>query len=179
MWISGGLVATPSYEYAVTGFDSTYLQWVENGASPYLGAVDYPTNWIYQLEGGNKKEGNFSFADSTMAQQAETLTKVELSIRRYDEDSPDTGAPVLRAYVWDGSAWTYFDVPASLFAWAWKTVDITSVIDTWAKLDGCKIYLSVVVGPGGLSEVDAAKLIATTTVPSKKKPVGDGLTFAI
>jgi len=43
-------------------------------------------------------------------------------------------------YLWDGTAWTAsgIDLPST---WGWANVVVTSILDTWGKIDGAQMYV--------------------------------------
>jgi len=162
----------------VNAKDDTYKEWTEIGAKPFLSAIDFPANYISKANGLPSRDGIFDFDDSGPLENIETLTKVELEVYLGAVDDPDTGFPVLTAWVWDGVSYTAFTVPVDNYAWAWKSVDISSKINTWAKLDGCRVYLRVLCGAEASINADAMRLKATTVPPVvARHPIGNGLTW--
>jgi hypothetical protein len=157
-----------AYYYYVNAFDATYVTWVEIGSSPYLSTQNQPTDYIYYLGvGTGKQEGNWDFADSG-AENSETISTVELEV--YGKADPDPEFelnPTIYAYVWDGSTWTYFNM-STLFTgvWGWRSISILSKINSWAKVDGCRLYIKY-TGFDTLQNcyVDAARLKVTTAAP--------------
>lgn len=155
------------YYYYVNAFDSTYTQWTVNGASPYLGAIDYPANYITMA--GNFqgfKEGIFDFPNSG-AENGETLQNVFVEVYHKSTFDPDLGCPAVTAFVYDGSSWTSYDVSnINDSVWEWISADISAVINTWAKLDACRVYLQYdgYVSSYG-TQVDCMRLKATTAAP--------------
>jgi hypothetical protein len=159
------LEASPYYYYA-DAFDGTYTQWTVIGASPYLGTIDYPVNFI-NLGGVyyHFKEGIFSFPASG-AEHSQIFSKAELEVYGKAVYDLDLGPPSVIAFVWDGSSWTPYDVVLNE-DWGWVTVDISDKINTWAKLDGCRVYLEYngYVTTYG-AQIDAMRLTATILVGS-------------
>lgn len=169
----------PTYYYYTNSFDGTYLDWIEFGTSPYLSAIDYPTNYISAPLGTHKCEGIWNFPNSG-AENAETLNSVEIEIYSTESEDPDLGYPTLSIYVYDGSSWTLFTKSMDTGAWSWKAKDISSVINTWAKLDACKIYYRISLVGDQTLLIDCMRLKATTTAvvvpkaglhPSKIVPI--------
>jgi len=157
--------ATTGYKY-VDGFTATYVAWTEYGSSPYLSAIDYPTNYIYL--GLNKvgyKEGNWSFADATSTESTYTLTDVKVQFYGYGEEDPDVGNPVISVYVYDGSVWSSYHIVDILGGFGWyQTVSVFDHIGTWAEVNSTLIYITgTTVGDMQILIGDCARLILTYT----------------
>ncbi|MEM4704267.1 MAG: hypothetical protein QXJ02_04290 [Candidatus Bathyarchaeia archaeon] len=168
-----------AYTYLVNAFSNTFSEWQKMGSSPYLNAVDAPANFVRRASGANKRIGYFDFQDSG-AEKAETLDRVYLELYLRASDDPETGFPSLKAFVYNGQSWTAFNIPADSLFWAWKTVDVTSVIDCWEKVDGCRVYLQATCGTDAWVEVDCMKIKASTVAgESLRTSFGDGLTWVM
>jgi len=157
--------ATTGYKY-VDGFTSTYLEWIEYGSSPYLSAIDYPTNYIYLgINQVGKKEGNFSFSDSTALEKTYTLTDVKVQFYGYGEEDIDIGPPTVSVCIYDGSTWSpehFVEVYAG-FAW-YSTVTLFDHVSTWTELDAALIYVKgYTSGTMQILIGDCARLIITYT----------------
>jgi len=146
----------------VNAFDSTYLEWSETGSSPYLSTINYPTAFIGQLDSTTKREGYFDFTNSG-SENTETLNNVYVECYLRAVDDIDSGFPALSAYVYDGSTWNLFTVQVNNYVFAWKTVEITSKINSWSKVDGCRVYLSVKCWAEGSITVDCMRLKVIST----------------
>ncbi len=129
--------------------DETRTGWTRIGANPYLDAIDYNTNYIYATVAG-KEVGNFSFTDS--GKSTETINSVTVQIYAQQSNSKN-----LQVFVWDGSSWTSLGTQTLTTSWRWENYTATTVLDTWAKIDGAKIYLRTESG-AGTYEVDCARL---------------------
>jgi len=155
--------ASPDYYYYVNSFSGTYVDWESVGTSPYLNAVDYPSNYVY-IAGAksNKKIGNFGFQDAG-SEQSETISKVFVEINGYASEDPDIGYPAVRLYVYDGSTWTLYSYIPLTSTKQWISVDVSSKINTWAKVNACQIYL-VYIGytPFQDALVDTARIKVQT-----------------
>jgi hypothetical protein len=167
---------TTTYYY-VNSFDNTTRQWTEVGASPWLDTINYPTAYIHTTS-NTKTHRAFGFPNSG-AENAETLTKVELELYCMGEEDPDVGTPSISVYISDGVTWTSMGNMPTPLAWAWVAKDITSKINTWAKLDACQLYVISVTPVGMHIWLDAARLKATSTpvagAAKKRLLVGVGL----
>jgi hypothetical protein len=166
------------YYYYVNSFSGTYTDWTRVGTSPYLNAVDYPANYVY-ITGTqrNKRIGYFGFQDAG-AEQSETISKVYVEINGYASFDPDIGYPTVNLYVYDGSTWTLFSSIALTSTKQWISIDVSSIINTWAKVNACQIYL-VYTGYTSLQDalVDAARIKVQTAVAVVKRPIMDGLIY--
>jgi len=132
---------TTTYYY-VNAFDNARPDWIKYGASPYLGTIDYPANYIFTGGGADgtliEETGNYDFQNSG-SENAEVIDSV--AVEFYKKDCLNNPASV-RVYVWNGSAWVDVGVLAlSNNVWGWISIDVSSVIDSWSKVDGCRVYL--------------------------------------
>ena len=134
----------PTKTYYVNGFDNTYFDWIKIGTSPYLSTQNQPTDYVYKVARGvGKKIGDFSFPNSG-AENANTLTDVKVYIYGKTGEDPDLGQNSITFGVHDGSSYTEFiHTPGT--SWGWTSKSIFSKINTWAKLDACKIYLRTTI----------------------------------
>jgi len=169
------------YYYYVNADDLLYGQWTSrNGDSPYLNAIDYPNNYIYNIAGlPARKEGVYDFQNHG-AESAEAITKVELEVYTLGVEDPDTGMPTLSGYIWNGAAYSAIASQLAPDVWGWLTWDITATIGTWAKVDSMRCYLLTTCG-GASAEIwaDCMRLKVTTatvaTVMLARLKVGVGL----
>ena len=125
-------------EVYTNAFDNTYVAWVEVGSSPYLHASD--ADYIDKLTSKTTtyKEGNWSFPNSA---GSGTITSVKLrfEVKRSDLLGDDLGVTV---YVWNGASWISVGILAlDSTSYAWEEIDVSSILDTWAKINGAKVYL--------------------------------------
>lgn len=122
-------------ELFVNAFDGTFLDWSETGDSPYLNDSD--DNWISEGYTGTDKEGYFDFANSGVG--VGTINSVKVSV----ENNWLYGVKTCKLFVWNGSAWVDKGVitPDTEFPnFSWIDVDVSAEIDSWAKIDGCRVY---------------------------------------
>jgi len=143
----------------VTGFTSADLEWTEVGSSPYLGAIDYPSNYFYTAT-RSIRESRFTYADSVKT--VNTLSTVQICLYAYG-----AGDDQIEVSVWDGSANTVVGSITPTTTWAWYNQTCTTILNTWTKVQaaGLRVY-SVRVG-STMSEVrvDASLLRVTSLRP--------------
>jgi hypothetical protein len=149
-------------ELFVDSFSNRLTGWSKVGSSPYLGVIDYPTNYIAANADGST--GDYGFTDSA---DLGTITKVEVSLyTRWILTQINNSCSV---YLKNNGTWVYVgDIFYSLL-WTWKTFDVTSTVNltpwTWTKVNAALMYL--VFDKFGLEtsgvQIDAAKLIVTYT----------------
>jgi KaiC/GvpD/RAD55 family RecA-like ATPase len=116
-------------------FDNTRTGWTKHGTDPYLDAQDYPTEYVWMGLDRTQSIGDFSFQNSSKS--SETINSVTLRVYAWKEDSQDT----LWVYLWDNSSWGNAYNVARTPA-GWTEFDVTSRLDTWAKIDIAKIYFN-------------------------------------
>lgn len=130
-----------------------------NGADTFL--------LFYNFDNPNNMEtGNYGFQDSGKSMEA--VNSVTLGIYcQYESDGDDKIQP----YIYDGATWTQLQsiTPHSHgTSYAWKELDVSSVLNTWWKIDYAKLYM-VYEQVGSTAEcidVDAAKLIVDYSLDS-------------
>lgn len=133
----------------VNADDETRTDWTRNGTNPYLDAIDYPTNFV-NASGNNLQVGDFNFTDS--GKSTETIINVTAQIYARNSDSDS-----LEVYMWNGSSYPLLDSQGLTPSWQWVNYTATTVLDTWTKIDGAKMYVKSLTN-GGPYEIDCARL---------------------
>jgi len=141
----------------VNADDETRTDWTRVGTNPYLDAIDYNTNYV-NVSGNNLVVGDFNFTDS--GKSTETIDGV--TVQLYAKQSGTNNN--LEVFVWDGSVWTTLGVQVTPTSWGWMNWTATTVLDTWTKIDGAKIYIKSRAAVGTY-EVDCARLKVDYTAP--------------
>jgi len=109
----------------VDGFDSTYMEWAESGSSPY---IDDSNDYIYESSDGDR-EGYFTFADTTHS--GDIFNSVEIYLECYQVGSGEW----FEVWIYDGSSWSDLGDITPDTSYSWKSMNITSKIDSWTKAD--------------------------------------------
>jgi len=130
--------------------DLRITEWNPIGTTPYLNAVDYNINYI-STQAKNKIDGDYYFADSGKS----TQTIINVTVQIYGMHSLTNKQ--LEVFVWDGSSYTSLGLQTLPTSWSWMNYTATTVLDTWAKIDGAKIYLKS-SDNGATYYVDCARL---------------------
>lgn len=139
----------------VNTLDFSMEDWNEYGF-PYeevLNAIDYyePVNFGYIATSSKDYfEGDFFFNDSGKTTETIISVTVQLYARNPDSDS-------LEVYMWNGSSYLLLGSQGLTPSWGWVNYTATTVLDTWTKIDGAKIYIKSLTN-GGPYEVDCARL---------------------
>jgi len=164
-------------EIYVNAFDATYVAWAEVGNTPYLHDTD--TDYISRLTSKTLtySEGIWTFPNSA---GSGTITSVKLRFetKRSSLLGDDEGVIV---YVWDGASW----VNAGYIAlwstsYAWEELDVSSILNTWAKINGAQVYLETTTAVGVTSTLyvrRCTRKVDYGAVVVAEKTQGDGLTF--
>jgi len=116
----------------VNGFDLTYTDWSTSGISPYINDSD---DYIYTMAWDGAEEGNFTFADTVHS--GDTFNFVEIYFECYQEGSGEW----FDVWIYDGSSWTDIGDITPDSSYSWKSMNVTSKIDSWTKVDSCQIYV--------------------------------------
>ena len=124
-------------EVYTNSFDSTYVAWFEIGSTPYL----QDTNTDYIQEDSARlvtyKEGCWSFPNSA---GSGTINSVKLRFEAMRSNAG--GDAVVAVYVWDGTSWIAIGNLAPIStSYAWVEMDVSSTLNTWAKINGAKVYV--------------------------------------
>jgi len=156
--------ASSPYYYYVNSRDTTYQQWTRVGSTPYLNAIDYPTNYIYIIgKLLNKLEGDFSFANPG-SETSETLSKVYIETYCKGVYDPDVG-PNVAVSVYDGSSWSTYYLVATPASFGWVSIDVTTKLDTWTKVTNAKArYRYITVSSTDNAYIDCVRLKTETTI---------------
>jgi len=118
-----------------------------------LNAIDYDEpspKWI-ETSVKNKLEGDFFFANSSKSTEPIINVTVQVYARNSDSDS-------LAVYVWDEYSYAELEVQALTPSWQWVNYTATTVLDTWAKVDGAKMNVGSKAN-GGPYQIDCARLL--------------------
>ena len=119
-------------EVYTNAFSARLFDWSAIGNSPYL----QDTNTDY-IESGTVAcdEGDWTFPNSA---GSGTINSVKLRLEGR-QSSAISGATTV--YVWDGSAWQSLGSLPLTQTYAWYELDVTSILNSWAKINGAKVYV--------------------------------------
>ena len=123
-------------EVYTNAFDARRVAWVEVGSSPYL--HDTTVDYIY-VATNSLEEGDWSFSASA---GSGTINSVKL---RFENKISVKYAGSVETYVWDGSEWVFVGEFGGISTtYVWEEIDVSWVLDTWAKINGAEVYLNYV-----------------------------------
>ena len=147
----------------VDGLGTERTDWTRVGTTPYLDAQDQPSHYVHNAV--KKAEiGDFTFAD-TARPHTDTLNSVTLYAY-----SRKIGPPTLDFYLWDGTGWTDTGLACDVSGlWSWESVNVSAILDTWAKVDGAKLYIKQ-PNDEDQAEVDAVYLLIDYTATGVGHP---------
>ena len=110
----------------VIAYDGLIGGWTLVGTPPYLDVQDEPINYVYSIS-RNLNDGYYTFQTTT---KTGTIISVTLYIYAYGGASNDF--TTLLDLIDTG-----LGPPAS---WGWVNVDVTAILDTWAKINAVSMY---------------------------------------
>jgi hypothetical protein len=113
-------------------FDDSLLVWTEVGSSPYLSDSD--ANYIYTST-NLAKEGNWTFATSA---GSGTINSIKL---RFEANVTVADCGGFDVYVWNGASWVNVGTIYPTTTMAWNEIDVSSTLNTWAKINGVEVYI--------------------------------------
>ncbi|NQU98226.1 hypothetical protein HQ533_02060 [Candidatus Woesearchaeota archaeon] len=146
------------------GTEKPPTTWIPVGTTPYLNAQDEPNHYVWIDRRNVETYGDFNFTNSSVSG---TIDSVYLYVYGYKVSALD----ILLIQLWNGSTWTPYTF--TLTAYGWQSYNVSTVLDTWAKIDGAKIYLDAdnnIPGGKGAIYVDAAYLNVSYSVPDTIAP---------
>jgi hypothetical protein len=127
------LFVKPSYATTVTlavnSYDLTYNQWNKYGVSPYLHDDDNAGNYIAK-QASAQKDGYYGFSD--LPSEITSFSSVTLKIKTWNRPY---------VYLWNGASWVQVFTYTDQSGWTYSEVDVSSQLDTVAKVNGAKIYV--------------------------------------
>jgi len=151
--------ATRSETLPVDNFIETKTGWTRVGASPWLNAIEVvPTNYI-ETDVRDDEIGDFTFEYTP---ETGIISLVEVRLWCMQESG---GNDQIEIYVWDGSVWSLAGtITPNPDGFTYSSVDVTAILDTWAKINNAKMYLiKKTVGAKQLVTVDYAEIRVTYT----------------
>lgn len=117
----------------IDALDATWTQWDEIGTNPYLHNTQ-TTDRIETIATGNQ-HGWFTYTNS--GKSAEDITFVKIIITVYGD-----GNDAVHVYLHDGvSEHDLGSLTGDPETWTDEVIDVTSILNTWAKIDAAKIRL--------------------------------------
>ena len=119
-------------EVYTNSFDATYVAWIETGVTPYLQDTD--ADYI-RTSTNAYKEGNWSFPAST---GSGTINSVKV---RFEAWVTAELCGQFYVYVWDGASWVNAGTVTPDVAVGWSEIDVSSILNTWEKINGAKVYI--------------------------------------
>ncbi len=126
-------IANPDKETLyIDGFDSTYTEWETSGSSPYLDDSD---SYIYDHNNGDL-EGYFAFADTDHS--GDVFNSVEIYFECFQAASGEW----FEVWIYNGSSWSDMGDIFPDSSYSWKSLNVTSTIDSWTKVDACQLYVA-------------------------------------
>jgi len=111
--------------------------WTKVGTTPYLDAIDYPINYIHN-DTNEDEIGNFDFADS-----ARTTVPQSVLLRIHCRKEVSGGT--IKIYIDSGAGFVDAGTITPDVGWADKEFDVSSILDTYEKVNAAKIYLRHVI----------------------------------
>ncbi|MCJ7424960.1 hypothetical protein MUP01_11950 [Candidatus Bathyarchaeota archaeon] len=123
----------PVEDVYTNAFDASRVAWVETGVSPYL--HDTNIDWI-GTNIANVEEGDWAFPVSA---GSDAINSVKVRLENY---VTALGCGLVRVYVWNGAIWSLAgSVGGASLVYAWEEIDVSAILNTWAKINAAKVYL--------------------------------------
>jgi len=119
-------------EVYTDAFDARLVAWTEIGNSPYLQNTD--ADYI-TTNADLREEGDWTFPASAGSGTINSV-KLRLEARVSAFECGDVGV-----YVWDGSGWQFAGWIAPTILNAWYEIDVSAILNTWAKINGAEVYV--------------------------------------
>ena len=125
-------------EVYVNAFDNGLHAWTAVGNSPYLHDTD--ADYIDRLTSKTAvyDEGAWFFPNSAGSNTINSV-KLRFETHRNKLTADDDGVVV---YVYDGTSWINAgSIPVTGTSYAWEEIDVSSILNSWAKINGAEVYL--------------------------------------
>jgi len=148
-------------EVYTNSFDARVVDWFEFGSSPYL--HDSTSDYIY-IGTDLKEEGDWHFPNST---GSGTINSVKIRFE-LKETVADAGA--MDVYVWNGASWVFADELTCGTTYLWYEIDVSSILNTWAKINGTEVYVHYVKVATNTWYTRRLTRKVTYTLPDTAKP---------
>ena len=125
----------------VDGYGGEKTAWDETGASPYIDALDYPTNYI-STRTADAESGDFTFEAAPL--DMDYPISVEIAVyNQWGLAQDDT----VQVYMWESvGGWELAGTITAEAAWGWDKFDVSAKFNTKAKIDEAKMYLKYIEG---------------------------------
>ncbi|MCW4052667.1 MAG: hypothetical protein NWE78_05615 [Candidatus Bathyarchaeota archaeon] len=148
-------------ELWVDGFTDEEVDWQEVGASPYLDAIDYASNyvWITTLT-DTEYESRFNFTDSN---NLGTITDVKICLYAMCEAG---GNDEVEIYLYNstGGPYSISQFLPTAGSWGWHNYSCLSTLPTWMEVNNGQLRLRAEkIVSGETMYVDAALLFINYT----------------
>jgi len=124
-----------NYTLYVNSFSDVRTGWERFGASPYLHNTD--ADYIRQSGATGDKIGDFGFGN--LPQTIGEIYSCWLYMECYQEGAGET----IDVYISTdgGSTWVLAGTITPSSAYSWQTLDVTTILDTHAKINNALMYL--------------------------------------
>lgn len=136
--------------------------WNTIGTTPYVNAIDYPTNYIRNIDGGAGC-AIVDFPDSGLT------TETIVSVKLYIQHQVDMGFAYCVG-LWVNSAWTRVLYQEQTSGWELEEVDLSSYLNTVQKLNDARIRLYHNLSSGVGILVDALYMVVKYVKSSDVSP---------
>jgi len=155
-------------EVYTNAFDARVVDWLETGASPYLNDSD--ANYIVAAT-DLINEGDWTFPNSA---GSGAINSVKL---RVELKGSKTEVGDVAVYVWDGTSWVLAGYATPTTSYAWIEIDVSAILNTWAKINGAEVYFQYLKTFTGSTVVRRlTRKVDYTEAVAAVEFQGDGLT---
>ena len=157
-------------EVYTNAFSAEYVAWTEYGASPYLDDTD--TGYICtNVDLADERE--WSFPNSA---GSGTINSVKL---RLEAQVSVADCGYVSVYVLVGSNYVFAGNIFPVVGYGWFELDVSAVLNSWAKVNGAKVWVSynkVATGYGYVRRLTRkVDYTAAAVIASKRLLVGVGI----
>ena len=115
----------------VDGFGAEKDQWTKVGNVPYLSWG--PASYVWE-ETAQQETGDYTFEDTAQAGHP-TVVEIQVYCRR------NPGVQTATVWIHDGAGWNNVGIVTPGAVNAWQTLDVSAILNTFAKINAAKIYL--------------------------------------
>jgi len=167
--------STHILELWVNEFTNLENDWAEVGASPYLDAIDYATNYIWVLSTDLDYESQFDFANSS---NLGTINDVKVCLYAMNEAGGDDEIEVY-LYNSTGGPYSIVQFAPTAGSWGWYNYSCLSTLPTWTEVNNgqLRVRAEKITGGNDVYVDGALLLINYTSIAVKSWGITDASTF--
>lgn len=143
-------------EVYVNSYDASETGWTRVGSSPYLHNSD--ADYIYART-NNRYISKFGFPNSA---GSGTINNVKIRVEVMN--TYRAGGALAEVLLWNGASWVSLGYAGSPDVYSWVEFDVSTILNTWEKINGAKLRFRSVRQDGTIYVRRATRRVTYTPV---------------